>query len=157
MVWSKSMISSILREQIELAVEILFEAWHRDRTVFSMGNGGSASTATHFAGDQAKLTIVPGKKRLKAVALADNIPLVSAWTNDTGFSSIFAEQVEPWLRAGDVLVGLSVHGGLGKGKAGLWSQNLLRAVALVKERTTKVSAFPASTAALSTKWPTFAT
>lgn len=109
-----------------------------------------------FAGDLAKLTIVPGKKRLKAVVLVDNIPLVSARTNDAGVSSIFAEQAEPWFRAGDALVGLSVHGGLGKGKAGLWSQNLLRAVALAKERTTGVIGFPASTAALSTKWPTFA-
>lgn len=117
------MISSIAREQIGLAVEILFEAWHRYGTVFSMGNGGSASTATHFAGDQAKLTIVPGKKRLKAVALMDNIPLVCAWTNGAGFSSIFAGQVEPRLKSGQP----------------------------------RSSTFPASTAALSTKWPAFAT
>ena len=108
-----------------------------------------------FASDLAKLTIAPGKRRLKAVV--GDVTLVSVWTKDADFSSIFAEQAEPWLRAGDVIVGLSVCGGLAKNKAGLWFQNLLREVALAKEGITGVIGFPASTAALSTKWPTFAT
>jgi D-sedoheptulose 7-phosphate isomerase len=63
---------------------------------------------------------------------------VSAWTNDSGFGSIFAEQLEPWLEEGDVVIGLSVHGGSGAGDAGPWSQNLVRAVSLAKERGAKV-------------------
>ena len=126
------------REGIEHAVAILFEAWRRGGTVFTMGNGGSASTATHFASDLAKFCIVEGKPRLKALALADNIPLVSAWTNDNGFGSVYAEQLDPWLRADDVLVGISVHGGSGQGEAGPWSQNLPRAVALAQQRGAKV-------------------
>jgi D-sedoheptulose 7-phosphate isomerase len=82
--------------------------------------------------------MVPGKRRLKAIALVDNIPLVSAWTNDSGFESIFAEQLEAWLKEGDVLIAISVHGGSGEGEAGPWSQNLLRAVALGKERKARV-------------------
>lgn len=122
------------RSDISRAVDVLFDTWQRRGTVFLMGNGGSASTATHFACDLAKVTIVPGKSRLKVISLVDNIPLVSAWTNDSGFGSIFAEQLEPWLAAGDTLVGLSVHGGSGTGDAGPWSQNLVRAMALAKER-----------------------
>jgi D-sedoheptulose 7-phosphate isomerase len=99
-----------------------------------MGNGGSASTATHLACDLAKYTIVDEKPRFKVIGLTDNIPLVSAWTNDSGFGSIFVEQVRPWLAAGDVLIGISVHGGSGSGQAGPWSQNLAQAMALARER-----------------------
>lgn len=122
------------RAPIERAIDTLYTAWRADRIVFTMGNGGSASTATHLACDLAKVTIVPGQKRLKVMALTDNIPLVSAWTNDSGHHSIFAEQLDPWLSAGDVLIGLSVHGGAGDGDAGPWSQNLVRAMRLCHQR-----------------------
>ena len=128
-------------QEIERVVDILYEAWEGQRTVFTMGNGGSASTATHLACDLAKCTIVPGHHRLKVMALVDNVPLVSAWTNDSGFGSIFAEQLEPWLEAGDVLIGLSVHGGSGSGDAGPWSQNLLQAVRLARTRGARVIGF----------------
>lgn len=133
--------SSVDRRAVRKAVDILLEAWREGRTVFTMGNGGSASTATHFAADLAKCTMVPGKPRFKVISLNDNVPLTSAWTNDSGFGSIFAEQMEPWLREGDVLVGFSVHGGSGSGEAGPWSQNLVRAMALAKERKAKIVGF----------------
>jgi D-sedoheptulose 7-phosphate isomerase len=129
------------RHDIELIVDILYEAWQRGGTIFTMGNGGSASTASHLACDLAKCTIVPGLQRLRALALVDNVPLVSAWTHDSGFGSIFAEQLEPWLEEGDVLIGLSVHGGSGAGDAGPWSQNLVRAIGLAKRRGAKVIGF----------------
>lgn len=128
----------IAQTDIERAVDLLFDAWTRGAAVYLMGNGGSASTASHFACDLAKLTIVDGRKRLRVMSLTDNIPLVSAWTNDDGFGSIFAEQLDPWFKPGDVLVGISVHGGSGSGNAGAWSQNLGRAVKLAKERGGKV-------------------
>ena len=129
---------ALRREDIERVVDLLYEAWRHGKAVFTMGNGGSASTATHLVCDLAKCTMVPGRRRLKAMALVDNVPLVSAWTNDSGFGSIFAEQLEPWLEEGDVVIGLSVHGGSGAGDAGPWSQNLVRAVSLAKERGAKV-------------------
>jgi len=130
----ENIVHTISREDIERAIDLLFEAWQREAMVYIMGNGGSAGTATHFVCDLAKVTIVPGKKRFKALGLTDNVPLVSAWTNDSGFGSIFAEQLEPWLKEGDVLIGLSVHGGSGEGDAGPWSQNLVRAMRLARER-----------------------
>jgi D-sedoheptulose 7-phosphate isomerase len=126
------------QKDIERFIHILFDAWKERRRVFAMGNGGSASTATHFAADLAKFTWVEGRPRFKSFSLCDNPAYISALTNDNGFDSIFAEQLEPLLEAGDVVVGISVHGGKGRDKAGAWSQNLLRAVALAKERGARV-------------------
>jgi len=115
------------------AVEILFDCWEEGGVVFTMGCGGSASTATHFAADLAKTTKPRYKVRpgFKTVALTDNIPLTSAWINE----------LKPWLTDKDVLVGFSVHGGSGKGNAGPWSQNLVKAVELAQERRARVVGF----------------
>jgi len=126
------------RGEIARAIDVLYDCWQREGTVFAAGNGGSASTASHLACDLAKATIVPGRRRLKTIALVDNIPLNSAWTNDSGFASLFAEQLEPWLTERDVLVALSVHGGSGEGEAGPWSQNLPAAVTLARQRGARV-------------------
>ncbi len=106
-----------------------------------MGCGGSASTATHFAADLAKTVMVNGKKGFRAISLVDNIPLVSAWTNDKGWGSVFSGQLDQWLGPNDVLVGFSVHGGSGEGDAGPWSQNLIQAMKLAKDRKAKIIGF----------------
>jgi D-sedoheptulose 7-phosphate isomerase len=134
-------LGEISRDDIHQAVDILYEAWKNSKAVYIIGNGGSASTATHFTCDLAKCTIVGDKARFKVMALVDNIPLVSAWTNDNGFGTIFSEQLKPWFQEGDVLIGISVHGGSGEGDAGPWSQNLVKAIKLAKERQGKVIGF----------------
>ncbi len=100
----------VSREDIDRAIEALYQAWKDGRTVFTAGNGGSAGTATHLAADLNKMTAIPGRPRLRAMSLVDNIPLR------------------------DVLITISVHGGQGRDKAGAWSQNLMKAIAYVKER-----------------------
>lgn len=128
------------QDDIAKAIEILYNAWKNGRQVFVAGNGGSASTATHFVCDLAKFTAVSGKKRFRAISLNDNIPLVSAITNDLGWENIYTEQLLNLMQLGDVFVPISVHGGSGSDAAGLWSQNLLKAAKFVQERDGKVVA-----------------
>jgi len=124
-------------DDINKAIEILFEAWKNGNKIFICGNGGSASTATHFACDLAKMTAVKGKKRFKVISLTDNVPLLTALTNDEGFASIFIEQLKNLLEKDDVVIAISVHGGAGQDKAGPWSQNLLAAIQYAKENSAK--------------------
>jgi len=123
----------ISEDDINKTVELLFEAWKQGSKIFIIGNGGSASTATHFACDLAKTTVVEGKKRFKVISLTDNVPLLTALTNDDGFASIFVEQLKNLLEKDDVLIAISVHGGSGQDKAGLWSQNLTAAIQYAKD------------------------
>jgi len=132
----KASCDKVSREALEAAVNLLFEAWQNRRTVFVIGNGGSASTATHLAADLAK-NVTGDRPGLRAMSMADNIPLVSALTNDNGFENIYTEQLNAWLEQNDVLIALSVHGGSGSDKAGAWSQNLVKAIALAKSRGAK--------------------
>jgi len=125
--------SRISEDDINKTIELLFEAWKQGSKIFIIGNGGSASTATHFACDLAKTTAVEGKKRFKVISLTDNVPLLTALTNDDGFASIFVEQLKNLLERDDVLIAISVHGGSGQDKAGLWSQNLLAAIQYAKD------------------------
>jgi len=124
----KRTVDDISIEDVDRVVELLYDAWQKGHRVFVCGNGGSASTATHLTCDLSKTTIVKGKKRFKAHCLNDNIPLMSALINDEGFDNLFYEQLVSHFQEGDVLICISVHGGAGKDKAGLWSQNLLKAM-----------------------------
>ena len=128
-------------KEYKKALKILMGCYERGGVIYTMGCGGSASTATHFAADIAKTTIIRNKKRFKAMGLVDNIPLVSAWTNDKGWGSVFSGQLEPWITKKDVLVGFSVHGGSGIVEAGPWSQNLVQAMSLAKKRKAKIIGF----------------
>jgi len=129
----ESISRRISQEDIDKVIELLYEAWRNGRQVFLAGNGGSASTATHFASDLAKFTSVEGKRRFRAVALTDNVPLVSALTNDLGWENVYVEQLKNLMDEGDVFVVISVHGGSGADRAGPWSQNLLKAAKFVKD------------------------
>ncbi|MFH1445568.1 MAG: SIS domain-containing protein [Nanoarchaeota archaeon] len=129
----EDIVRDIDREQISKAIDILFEAWKNGNNVYFMGCGGSAGTASHFAADLAKTTIVGDKKRFRAHSLVDNPSLKTAWINDDGWNSVFKEQIRNFMQPGDVVVGISVHGGSGKGNAGDWSQNLTVAMQFVKE------------------------
>jgi len=120
-------------DDIDRTIELLFGAWKRGNQIFACGNGGSASTATHFISDLSKATIVENRKRFNAYCLNDNIPLMSALINDEGFDNLFYEQLKGRFQAGDVLICISVHGGAGRDKANLWSQNLLKAMKYAKE------------------------
>ena len=120
-------------DDVDKVIELLLETWRSGNHVFICGNGGSASTATHFACDLSKTVAPPGQRGFKAECLNDNVPLMLALVNDDGFDNLFSEQLKTKAQAGDVLICISVHGGAGKDKAGLWSQNLLKAMDYVQE------------------------
>lgn len=83
--------------------------------VLTAGNGGSSSTASHFAADLTKFTRVPGQPHLRSVALLDNVACHTAWTNDDDPTLALVHLAEPWLPspagAQDAVVLFSVHGG----------------------------------------------
>ena len=112
-------------DKIERMVDILQKARLVGRRVFIFGNGGSAATASHFACDLNKGAICPGQPRFKAIALTDNVSLISAWANDSAYEDIFAEQLENHVEPGDVVIGIS-----GSGK----SMNVVNALKLANSR-----------------------
>jgi D-sedoheptulose 7-phosphate isomerase len=111
--------------QIERTVDLLHKTWKRSRKIFILGNGGSASTASHMANDLAKATIVPGKPRVKVIPLTDCVSLITAWANDSSYESIFKEQLENLLEEGDLVLGISASGN---------SPNVLLAMEFARER-----------------------
>ena len=117
-----------LGEGIERIVPILLRARAEDRTIFFFGNGGSASTASHFVVDIGKATIRGDAKRFRCLALVDNVESVTAWANDSEYARVFSEQLATLGTAGDVAVGISGSGN---------SPNVLRA--LEKARTMRMA------------------
>jgi len=112
------------KEIVELNVSLLYGAWKQRRHVFIIGNGGSASTASHMANDLSKATIIPGLPRMKVIALTDNISIITAWANDKSFENIFKEQLENLLEPEDMVLGISASGN---------SPNILRALEFARQ------------------------
>jgi D-sedoheptulose 7-phosphate isomerase len=103
-------VAGIPPVQVKEIIHLLLRAYEDERFVFIMGNGGSAATASHLACDLSKGTIAAGRKRFKVIALTDNVPLITAWANDTDYEHIFAEQLSPFISANDVVIGISGSG-----------------------------------------------
>lgn len=93
--------------------------------VFVMGNGGSASTASHFVADLLKTSIVKNSKRFQALSLSDNIPVMLAWANDFSYDDIFVGQLENFLEEKDIVVGISSSGN---------SNNVIRAAKYANDK-----------------------
>ena len=134
----KEVTQNISVTEIEEGINLLFDAWQRKSKIFIIGMGGSASTASHFACDLSKWTIVEGAQRLRVLSCTDNMSLVTGYANDEGLGSIFIEQLKAWIEPRDVLIGVSVHGGAGEGNAGPWSQNIVQAMKFAKDSQAKL-------------------
>ena len=119
-------ISELPYRDIEQAVDVLYEAYREDRRVFLFGNGGSAALASHLACDLGKGTCLAGarERRFRVLALTDNIPLITAWANDTSYEQIFAEQLCNFIQPGDVAFGIRSSGS---------SPNVLLALQVARE------------------------
>ena len=117
-------VRALSRDDLQKAVEALMQAWRDDRNIWIIGDGGSAATASHMMCDFNKLTIAPGKRRFRAMALTDNMPLITAWGNDASFDVVFAEQLRNFMRPGDTVIAISTSGN---------SPNLVKAVETAHE------------------------
>src|SRR2546426_1296810 len=82
----------------------------RGGVIYTAGNGGSASTASHLALDLQKAARGPGGNGTRALCLSDSVGLITAWANDAAFDRVFAEQLAVLAKAGDGLVVISVSG-----------------------------------------------
>lgn len=126
--------NKISRDDIEKFIETIFKAWFEKRNIFIIGNGGSSSTASHLTADlNNSLSDIP-THQIKAICLSDNMARFSALVNDRGWEIVYTEQLKNYFQPGDVVIAISVHGGSGEDKAGVWSQNLLAALQYAKDR-----------------------
>jgi D-sedoheptulose 7-phosphate isomerase len=91
-------------------IEILQAASANDKTIFTMGNGGSAAIASTFVNDLGPNTIVEGLPPFRMVSLTDNVDSVTSLANDSGYQHIFEYQLRAMMRPGDVVVAMSVSG-----------------------------------------------
>lgn len=119
----EQMMRAISMTHLEKVLLLLEDAYRSSRRIFIMGNGGSAATASHFALDLSKNTITAGAPRLKAISLTDHVPLITAWSNDTAYEHIFAEQLANMIEPGDIALGISASGN---------SPNVINAMLLAK-------------------------
>ena len=121
-----SVLNNISLTDIEKFVEVLLEARERESSIFFIGNGGSAATASHFANDIAIGTRTY-EKPFRAISLCDNQAVITAIANDDGYEKIFSQQLQVLLKKQDVVVAISASGN---------SPNLLDAIDTAKKMNT---------------------
>jgi D-sedoheptulose 7-phosphate isomerase len=112
-------IDTIDLDKVGQAIEILAEAREQGRTIFVCGNGGSASTASHFATDLVKGASYKREKRFRILSLVDSLPTLTAYSNDVSYECVFVQQMQNFAQAGDVVIAISGSGN---------SPNVLRAI-----------------------------
>jgi D-sedoheptulose 7-phosphate isomerase len=95
---------------LENLVKIILECRDRGNTIYIFGNGGSAATASHIAGDFLKGISYQLEKRFKVICLSDNIPGMSAISNDLTYDEVFIEPLRSYLNKDDVVIGISGSG-----------------------------------------------
>jgi D-sedoheptulose 7-phosphate isomerase len=110
--------------EISNVIEILHNARLDQRMVFILGNGGSASTASHFVCDLAKNTKIEGMPDFRVIGLSDNVAVLSAYANDDGYENIFERQLTNLISSGDIVIAISASGN---------STNVIKAIEFAKE------------------------
>ena len=124
-------IDTLPRDRLAAMGEMLFRAYRNEKQVFTVGNGGSASTASHMAADLGKNTIGPNMRRFRILSLNDNAAIVTALANDIGYEHIFSEQLVNLIQPGDLLSAISGSGS---------SPNVVRAMTYAREQCAEVVA-----------------
>ncbi|MCA9920983.1 MAG: SIS domain-containing protein [Anaerolineales bacterium] len=121
----KQTLDQLDEQIINQTIDILHQARLDGKQIFIMGNGGSASTASHFVCDLAKNTRIGELSHYRVIGLSDNMAIFSAYANDEGYENVFVMQLANLLQPGDIVIGISTSGN---------SLNVLRAIALANDR-----------------------
>lgn len=124
----KDLLDLFPHERFDAIGKELISAFNHEKHIFIMGNGGSGSTASHFACDINKGCCFDLEKKFKVICLNDNVPTMLAYANDLSYSQVFVEQLKNFLQHGDVVIGISGSGN---------SENVLQAVSYAKEKGAK--------------------
>jgi D-sedoheptulose 7-phosphate isomerase len=106
----QDVLAHLDHEVVDRMIDVIWRGYKEGRTLFVFGNGGSAALASHFACDIGKGTIAGRAKRLKTIALTDNVALITAWANDKAYQEIFSEQLESLAEKGDIALAISGSG-----------------------------------------------
>ena len=118
---------------VQKVLDVLEQAYHEEKSVCMIGNGGSAAAASHFAEDLAKGSLNDNEpKRFRVTSLTDNTPYITAIANDIGYEDIFVFQLRQSARPGDILVAISGSGN---------SPNIIKAVDYAKSKGISVIGF----------------
>lgn len=120
----KKTLDSLDRKEIETFLNLLVKAKNEEKTIFIMGNGGSAATASHFCCDFNKGVSYCKEKRFKFICLNDNVPTMMAYSNDISYDDIFVEPLKNFFKEGDLVIGISGSGN---------SKNVLKAIEYANE------------------------
>lgn len=118
-------IDQLPKDKIVRVIDLLYSARFSGRQVFIMGNGGSASTASHFVCDLSKNTRREGWPRYKVIGLSDNMAVFSAYANDEGYENVFCEQLANLLLPDDIVIAISASGN---------SKNVVNAIQYAKDQ-----------------------
>ncbi len=116
--------ATIDQRAVQRYADTLLDAWKHDRQVLIFGNGGSHANASHTVADFVKTAMVDGKRRLRALCMSDNLPMLTALGNDMGYDTTFSFPLETYGRQGDLAVAISCSGN---------SPNILRAAEVAKK------------------------
>lgn len=106
----KTAIDSVSREELNQFMNILVDTRDAGNQVFTMGNGGSAQTASHYVCDFNKGLSRDNEKRFKFICLNDNLASLMAYANDLSYDEVFREQLKNFISAGDLVIGISGSG-----------------------------------------------
>ena len=122
----QKLLAQVDRKQVQTLVDLVTEAYVKEKTVFIIGNGGSGANASHLCEDLGKGTLHDFEKqrRLKVMSLTDNTPYILAWGNDTAYDRIFVEQLKNFVEKGAVLIAISGSGN---------SPNVIKAIEYANE------------------------
>ncbi len=120
----KEVLDNFNLDQVEKIVNLILHAYADEKQIFTMGNGGSASTASHFACDINKGCCSNLEKKIKMICLNDNIPTLLAFANDVSYDVVFVEQLKNFFNPGDLVIGISGSGN---------SENVIKAIDHAKQ------------------------